>query len=140
MDAAEAVRHALSNSLRYSSTEALKQGELCRKMKKFDMARERYAKSLEIDPTNERTYFATGLLFVDEGKSEEAVSRFDEAKQFAEAGGDPTFASFAAMHAGKILFLEHDLSSAFSRCDESLRLDPMNFEAWYEASRISASE
>jgi tetratricopeptide (TPR) repeat protein len=103
---------------------AIESGNKLREKKEFDAALLAYQGAVRLQPRNSDAWFYLGITYVNLDRFEEARASFE--RSVLNAGDDP------AKWTGLCLsnYLLSDFGSAIHTCEEALRLDPKQADAW----------
>jgi tetratricopeptide (TPR) repeat protein len=103
---------------------AIESGNKLREKKEFDSALLAYQGAVRLQPRNSNAWFYLGITYAHLGRLEESRASFK--RSVLSGGGDPT----AWMGLCLSNYLLGDFGNAVHTCEEALRLDPKQGDAW----------
>ena len=97
-----------------------------------------YQKAIEINPEHVRAYTGRGIIFVQQGKLDEAIAEFREAMRFVaskDLGAKEFLAGALAKTGWQLANIsdpdDRDLNQALELCQKSVEVSPMSRIAWH---------
>jgi tetratricopeptide (TPR) repeat protein len=112
-------------------------GNLLRKLRKYDKARDCYDESLKINSTDTGAWLNKGLCFYNSGEYEEARNSYRKA---LEMESDTNTTAEVWNNLGVCSFDLGDFEEARKSYDRAIEIDPNNAKPWYNKYKLGGRD